>query len=57
MLNNKPITLGFMRWHEGPHVHNAKGEDLTGVCTLRWPYMDVAMAIFPIFPRYKKISI
>ncbi len=27
-----------------------------GVCTLRWPYMDITMAIFPIFPKYKKIN-
>jgi hypothetical protein len=56
MLNNKPITLGFTRWHEGPHVHNVKGEHLIGVCTLQWPYMDITMAIFHVFPRYKKIN-
>jgi hypothetical protein len=27
-----------------------------GVCTLRWLYMDVTMAIFHVFPRYKKIN-
>ncbi len=27
-----------------------------GVCKLWSPYMDVTMAIFPIFMRYKKIN-
>jgi hypothetical protein len=27
-----------------------------GVYTLRWPYMDITMAIFPIYPRYKIIN-
>jgi hypothetical protein len=26
------------------------------VCTLQWPYMDVTMTIFHVFPRYKKIN-
>jgi len=29
---------------------------MLGVCTLWWPYMDVTMAVFLIFPRYKKIK-
>jgi hypothetical protein len=27
-----------------------------GVCTLQWPYMDITMTIFHVFPRYKKIN-
>jgi len=27
-----------------------------GVCTLQWPYMDVTMAIFHVFLKYKKIN-
>jgi hypothetical protein len=29
---------------------------LEGVCTLCWPYMDITMAVFHVFPRYKKIT-
>jgi hypothetical protein len=27
-----------------------------GVCTLQWPYMDVIMVVFYVFPKYKKIN-
>jgi hypothetical protein len=35
---------------------NQKLFTLLGVCTLRWPYMDVTMAIFFVFLKYKKIN-
>jgi len=36
---------------------NDYGEiDLLGVCVLRWPYMDITLAIFHVFLRYKKMN-
>jgi len=30
--------------------------NMLGVCTLWWPYMDVIMANFLVFSKYKKIN-
>jgi len=29
---------------------------LEGICRLWWPYMDVTIVVFLVFPRYKKIN-
>jgi hypothetical protein len=45
----------FCQWTQYNFGH-LKTPSPRGVCTLQWPYMDITMAIFLVFLRYKKIN-
>ncbi len=48
------IKLHGLSW---PRVNLSTWGGIEGVCTLQWPYyIDVTMAVFHVFPRYKKIN-